>query len=101
MQITDEAHKLKEKVGDATLFLKKLANRDRLLVACALVDGERSVRELEEGLGIRQPGLSQQLAGLREAGLIAGRKEGKQVFYRLADPRVETFVHTMHALFCR
>ena len=101
MQIADEARELKEKVGDATLFLKKLANRDRLLVACALVDGERSVRELEEGLGIRQPGLSQQLAGLREAGLIAGRKEGKQVFYRLADPRVETFVHTMHDLFCR
>ena len=57
--------------------------------------------ELEDLLGIRQPGLSQQLSELREAGLIAGRKEGKQVFYRLADPRVETFVATMHDLFCK
>ena len=101
MLISDEAHKLKEKVGEATAFLKKLSNSDRLLIACALVEGERSVRELEDGLGIRQPGLSQQLAELREAGLIVGRKEGKQVFYRLADPRIKTFVHTMHDLFCK
>ena len=101
MLSSDAPHELKEKVGEATAFLKKLSNPDRLLVACALVEGERSVRELEDGLGIRQPGLSQQLAELREAGLIAGRKEGKQVFYRLADPRIETFVHTMHDLFCK
>lgn len=101
MLISDEAQALKGKVGEASAFLKKLSNPDRLLVACALVEGERSVRELEDGLGIRQPGLSQQLAELRAAGLIVGRKEGKQVFYRLADPRVETFVHTMHDLFCK
>jgi DNA-binding transcriptional ArsR family regulator len=96
-----QAMDMKEKVGEASAFLKKLSNPDRLLVACALVEGERSVRELEDALGIRQPGLSQQLAELREAGLISGRKEGKQVFYRLADPRVETFIATMHALFCK
>ncbi|OYY12476.1 MAG: transcriptional regulator [Rhizobiales bacterium 35-68-8] len=92
---------MKRKVDEASAFLKKLSNPDRLLVACALVAGERSVRELEDSLGIRQPGLSQQIAELREAGLIAGRKEGKQVFYRLADPRVETFIATMHTLFCK
>ena len=101
MPISDETRELKAKVGDASAFLKTLSNPDRLLVACALVEGERSVRELEDGLGIRQPGLSQQLAELRKARLIVGRKEGKQVFYRLADPRVETFVHTMHDLFCK
>lgn len=58
------------------------------------------MRELEDLLGIRQPGLSQQLAELREAGLIKGRKEGKAVHYRLADPRVEHFISTMHRLFC-
>lgn len=101
MPLLDEAQELRGKVGEATAFLKKLSNPDRLLVVCALVEGERSVRGLEDGLGIRQPGLSQQLAELREAGLIVGRKEGKQVFYRLADPRVEAFVHTMHHLFCK
>ncbi|MCJ8144237.1 metalloregulator ArsR/SmtB family transcription factor [Ancylobacter sp. A5.8] len=98
--LASEIVQMKAQVGEASAFLKTLANPDRLLVACALVAGERSVRELEDTLGIRQPGLSQQLAGLREAGLITGRKEGKQVFYRLADPRVETFITTMHALFC-
>ncbi|QIB35209.1 ArsR/SmtB family transcription factor [Ancylobacter pratisalsi] len=98
--LSDEVTEIKARVDEATAFLKTLAHRDRLLVACALVDGEHSVRELEDLLGIRQPGLSQQIAGLREAGLIVGRKEGKQVFYRLADPRVERFITTMHALFC-
>ena len=53
-------------------------------------------RELRE-----ETGLSQQLDELREVGLSAGRKEGKQVFYTLADSRIETFIGTMHALFCQ
>lgn len=101
MLLSDENQELRGRVVEATNFLKKLSNPDRLLVACALVEGERSVRELEDGLGIRQPGLSQQLAELRAAELVVGRKEGKQVFYRLADPRIETFIHTMHELFCK
>ncbi|HMR31704.1 MAG TPA: metalloregulator ArsR/SmtB family transcription factor [Geminicoccaceae bacterium] len=91
---------MQARVGEASDFLKKLANPQRLLLACSLVDGERSVRELEEMLGIRQPGLSQQLAELREAGLVAGRKEGKSVRYRLADPRVVRLITTLHELFC-
>lgn len=99
--LSKQAAFMKENVTEASNFLKKLSNPDRLMVACALVDGERSVRELEDLLDIRQPGLSQQLAELRQADLIAGRKEGKQVFYRLADPRIETFIQTMHRLFCK
>lgn len=96
-----EAANLRARVDEASSFLKKLSNPDRLLVCCALVDGERSVRELENLLGIRQPGLSQQLAELREAELIVSRKEGKQVFYRLVDRRIGIFIHTMHELFCK
>ncbi|MGI6247055.1 MAG: ArsR/SmtB family transcription factor [Pseudochelatococcus sp.] len=91
---------LRASVGEASQFLKKLSNPDRLLVVCALVDNELSVRQLEDQLGIRQPGLSQQLAELRSAGLIEGRKEGREVFYRLADPRARTFMATVHQLFC-
>jgi DNA-binding transcriptional ArsR family regulator len=94
------AVEMQEKVEEASTFLKKLSNPDRLMVACALVEGERSVRQLEDLLGIRQPGLSQQLAELRHSGLISGRKQGKQVFYRLADPRVQDFITTMYRLFC-
>jgi len=91
---------MKAHVDEASGFLKKLSNPDRLLICCALTDGERSVSQLEELLEIRQPGLSQQLSALRAAGLIVGRKEGKQVYYRLADPRIRTFIATMHHLFC-
>ncbi|BCH35903.1 transcriptional regulator [Mesorhizobium sp. L-8-10] len=86
--------------AEAAEFLKKLANPNRLMIVCTLVEGERSVRDLEETLGIRQPGLSQQIAELREAGFIVGRKESKSVFYRLADGRVAEFVALMHRLFC-
>lgn len=77
--LSSDTEALKAKVDEASGFLKKLSNPDRLLVACALVEGERSVRQLEDALSIRQPGLSQQIAELREAGMIVGRKEGKQV----------------------
>lgn len=91
---------LLDRAGEASEFLKKLANPNRLMIACALVEGERSVRELEEGLGIRQPGLSQQLAELRDAGLIVGRKESKSVYYRLADERVSAIVALLYRMFC-
>lgn len=106
-QATDQATEhlptvkaLHASVGEASQFLKKLSNPDRLMVVCALVDRELSVRQMEDMLGIRQPGLSQQLAELRTAGLIAGRKDGREVFYRLADPRARAFMEIMHRLFC-
>ncbi|WP_439271538.1 ArsR/SmtB family transcription factor [Pseudochrobactrum sp. HB0163] len=95
-----EAEELRERVNEASAFLKTLSNPDRLQVACALVEGEKSVRQLEDMLGIRQPGLSQQLAELRAAGFVSTRKEGKAVFYSLADGRVSIFIRTMHQLFC-
>ena len=58
------------------------------------------MRDLEYTLGIRQPGLSQQIAELREAGFIIGRKESKHMFYRLEDGRVSEFISMMHAMFC-
>lgn len=94
------AEELRANVEEASAFLKKLSNPDRLLVCCALMGRELPVRGLEDLLGIRQPGLSQQLAELREAGLIEGRKEGRQMFYRLADPRVAELISTMHRMFC-
>lgn len=87
--------------GAACDFLKKLANPNRLMIACALVEGERSVAELEEMLSLHQPALSQQIAELREAGLIAGRRESKSVFYRLADDRVAALVGLLHRMFCQ
>lgn len=99
-QLPAEIAALQQRAEEATRFLKLLANQDRLMVVCALMAGERSVRELEDSLGIRQPGLSQQIAGLREAGIIQGRKSGKHIFYNLADPKAAEVVSTLYRLFC-
>jgi DNA-binding transcriptional ArsR family regulator len=90
----------REKAEAASDFMKRLANPNRLMIACALVGGERSVGELEGALGLKQPSLSQQLAELREAGIVESRREVKQVFYRLADPRAVALIATLHRIFC-
>ena len=80
-------------------LVAKVDNDSEPVLQGALI-GERSVRDLEGTLGLRQPGLSQQLAELREAGLIVGRKDGKAMHYRLADDRVAAFISVMYRLFC-
>ena len=100
VDLTPEMADMVASADEAADFLKKFAHPSRLMVACALVEGEKSVRDLEDTLGIRQPGLSQQIAELRESGLVVGRKEGKNMFYRLADHRVEAFISLMYRLFC-
>jgi DNA-binding transcriptional ArsR family regulator len=70
------------------------------MIACALLEGERSVGDLETSLGLRQPSLSQQLAELRENGIVEARREAKQVFYRIADARAVALLATLHQIFC-
>lgn len=86
---------------EATGFLKALANRHRLLVLCHLSDGEKSVGELEGLLGVRQPHLSQQLARLREDGLVQTRRRSRTIYYRLGSRAAERLVFVLHELFCR
>ena len=86
--------------GQAAGFLKNLCHPQRLMIVCALVEGELGVVDLERGLAIRQPSLSQHLASLREAGIISSRKSGKMVFYRLSDQRAPKLIETLHSLFC-
>jgi DNA-binding transcriptional ArsR family regulator len=100
LDLTPSTAEMVRNANAAADFLKKFANPQRLMIVCALVDGERSVRDLEETLELRQPGLSQQIAELRDAGFIVGRKESKSVYYRLADERVAAFIETMHGIFC-
>ena len=90
----------REKAEAASAFMKSLANPNRLMIACALLDGERSVGDLETDLGLRQPSLSQQLAELRESGVVGARREAKQVFYRISDQRAVALLATLHQIFC-
>jgi DNA-binding transcriptional ArsR family regulator len=67
---------------------RALADAKRLCVVERLADGERSVSELSRDVGCQVPNMSQHLAVLRSAGIVASRREGNTVFYRLADPGV-------------
>lgn len=86
--------------GAATAALRVLANEDRLMLLCQLTHGERSVGELEQLLALRQPTLSQQLAVLRTEGVVHTRREGKRIYYSVADPRLLVLLSTLHTLYC-
>ncbi|HKM61954.1 MAG TPA: metalloregulator ArsR/SmtB family transcription factor [Acidisphaera sp.] len=77
-------------------LLRALAHPMRLQILCRLLEGELAVSGFEAELGLRQPSLSQQLGQLREAGLVATRREAKSVVYRLADPRVRLIIDALH-----
>ena len=71
---------------------RALADPKRLCVLETLAAGERSVSELSRDVGCQVPNMSQHLAVLRSAGLVATRRDGTTVYYRLADARVlETY----------
>lgn len=85
---------------EAASLLRTLGNPDRLLLLCQLSQGERSVGELESLLGLRQPSLSQQLAVLRNENLVQTRREGKRIFYSIAEPRLLVLLGTLYELYC-
>lgn len=78
-------------VASAAILLRSVGNPSRLSILLHLLQGEKSVAELESELGLRQPNLSQQLAELRNVGLVATRREAKSVFYRHADEAAQRF----------
>lgn len=91
---------LSGRAAEVAGLLKTLANRNRLMIVCTLVEGEYSVGQIEGELGIRQPTLSQQLTILREAGVVATRRDAKQIFYRLTEQKAANLVEALHAIFC-
>ena len=72
----------------AASIARALADAKRLCVLEQLADGERSVSDLSRDVGCQVPNMSQHLSVLRAAGLVASRREGNNVFYRLVDDRV-------------
>ena len=82
-------------------LLKSMANECRLLVLCHLAaEGELSVGQLQDRVGLGQSALSQHLAKLREEGLVATRKESQTVFYSVCDPKAQQVLALLHDLFC-
>ena len=88
------------RASDAAAFLKTLAHEGRLMILCHLGAGEKSVGELESLLNIRQAAVSQMLARLRDEGLVDTRREGKTIYYSLADENTEQVIGLLYSLFC-
>jgi ArsR family transcriptional regulator len=85
----------------ASNFLKAISHEGRLMILCHLVSGEKSVTELEELLSVRQAAVSQQLSRLRLEGLVVPRRDGKTIYYSLADDRPRRMLETVYELFCK
>lgn len=95
-----EFERIAENAERAADFLKALGHEGRLLILCSLTSRERSVTELEQLLGQRQAAVSQQLARLRLEGLVETRREGKAIYYRLADGRTRRMLDLLYDMFC-
>lgn len=95
-----EPERLRRAADEAVGALKLLANPERLLLLCQLSQGEFSVSELEELLDIHQPTLSQQLGVLRSQGVVATRREGKNIHYSVADPALLEILAVLYRLYC-
>ena len=89
-----------ENATRASNFLKAISHEGRLMILCHLVTGEKSVSELEELLSARQAAVSQQLGRLRLEGLVTPRRDGKTIYYSLADDRPRRMLETVYELFC-
>ncbi len=91
---------LRHAAEQACALMKVLGNPDRLMLLCELAQGGRRVSQLQEALGIVQPTLSQQLAVLREEGLVDTRRDGKNIYYRLESPQALAVMEVLYQQYC-
>ena len=89
-----------ESAGRAATLLRLLANEKRLMIVCQLADGERTVGGIQSRVGLSESALSQRLALLRAEGIVATRRDGQAIFYRLDDPAAMRVIETLADLFC-
>lgn len=97
----EELDKMANNAMRASNFLKAISHEGRLMILCHLASGEKSVTELEDLLSARQAAVSQQLTRLRLEGLVTPRRDGKAIYYSLADDRATQIMEVVYDLFCR
>ena len=85
---------------EACDLLKALSSPHRLLILCQLNDGERSVGQLAEFLGIRGSTVSQHLAVLRRDRIVAARRDGQTIWYRIDSEPAREVVTVLYGAFC-
>ena len=97
----EDVDRMMENAQKASNFLKAISHEGRLMILCHLASGEKSVTELEELLSARQAAVSQQLSRLRFEGLVKPRRDGKAIYYSLADERPIRIMEVVYDLFCK
>jgi len=85
----------------ATVLLKALSNEKRLMIMCALHEGEKKVGDLEKIVGLSQSALSQHLARLRRDGLVTTRREAQTIYYSSSNSSVHAVLSCLCALFSK
>ncbi len=91
---------LGESADQAARFLKSIAHKDRLKILCYILERERSVAEIEGNVGASQSAISQHLARLKDEGIVAARRNGRQIFYSISDPVVLEVIKVLYVRFC-
>ncbi len=99
-QIKIDTRRMAVAAQKASELMKTLGHKDRLMVLCHLVSGEKSVGELADLLDIPQSPLSQHLARMRKENLVQTRREAQTIYYSIASREAAEIVSLMHALYC-
>lgn len=92
--------KMNKSAEKAAELLKILANAKRLMIVCYLAEGEASVNELAEFLGMRASTVSQHLQILRLAKLVETRRDAQTIFYSLTHAASEDVIIALYKNFC-
>jgi DNA-binding transcriptional ArsR family regulator len=95
-----DLEQLASNAEQAEAFMKILANKNRLMILCTLMDQERSVSELNQSVPLVQSALSQHLAVLRKHKLVDTRRDAQSIFYSVSDPRVKQIIEKLYEFFC-
>jgi ArsR family transcriptional regulator, virulence genes transcriptional regulator len=87
--------------AEVAVILRAIGNERRLMILCKLAEwGEGNVTSLADAVGLSQSALSQHLAKMRDEGIVVFRRDAQTLWYRIADPRIEELLVTLHRLFC-
>jgi DNA-binding transcriptional ArsR family regulator len=95
-----EITKMEAAADQASDLLKALSNRHRLLIICQLIDGERSVGDLSDFLGLRDSTVSQHLALLRRDGLVSARRDAQTIYYSIESDPARELLKMLYQVYC-
>ena len=95
-----DINKLNEQATLASYFLKSLASPIRLKILCQLIDGEKTVGDIANEIAIRDSLASQHLSLLRRDGIVANRREGQAIYYRLESETAREILVVLYKHYC-